>query len=146
MHADLGWVVPEVLALCPSPPALYYDQVAQVELPRWSRGRVTLVGDAGLAVSLLAGQGASLAVASAKMLADELAAGGPVPDALSRYQRRLAPFVRSKQAAGRRTARWFLPSSSTQLLLRRLALRALRLPGTYPLLRASLLGGAGRVP
>jgi hypothetical protein len=50
--------------------------------------------------------------------------------------------------SGRRAAHrmGFLPSSSTQLMLRRLALRALGLPGMYRLLRVSLLGGAGRVP
>ncbi|MYW90940.1 FAD-dependent oxidoreductase [Amycolatopsis rubida] len=39
---------------------IYYDQVALIEMATWSKGRVTLVGDAAYAVSLLAGQGASL--------------------------------------------------------------------------------------
>ena len=39
------------------------DQVAQIEVPRWSSGRVVLLGDSGQAVSLLGGQGASLGVA-----------------------------------------------------------------------------------
>jgi flavin-dependent dehydrogenase len=54
---------------------VYYDQVAQIVLPRWSRHRVVLVGDAGYAVSLLAGQGASLAVGGAYVLAEQLATG-----------------------------------------------------------------------
>ncbi|MGH3981532.1 MAG: NAD(P)-binding protein [Pseudonocardiaceae bacterium] len=41
-----------------------YDQVAQIEITQWSRERVILVGDACQAVSLLAGQGASLAIAA----------------------------------------------------------------------------------
>ncbi len=72
-YSDLGWLVPDALAHCPDPPALYYDQVSQIEMPRWTTDRVGLVGDACQAVSLLAGQGASLAVAGAQLLASELA-------------------------------------------------------------------------
>ncbi|HEX5502737.1 MAG TPA: FAD-dependent oxidoreductase, partial [Thermomicrobiales bacterium] len=71
-YGDLGWVAPGVLATALTAPDLYYDTVAQVELPTWSRGRVTLVGDAAGCVSLLAGQGASLALAGAYALAQEL--------------------------------------------------------------------------
>ena len=59
-YGSLAWVVPDALALCPPSREIYYDQVAQIEAPHWSTGRVTLVGDAAHAVSLLAGQGASL--------------------------------------------------------------------------------------
>jgi 2-polyprenyl-6-methoxyphenol hydroxylase-like FAD-dependent oxidoreductase len=38
--------VPDALGLCHDPPALYYDQVAQIVMPRWTTGRVLLVGDA----------------------------------------------------------------------------------------------------
>jgi 2-polyprenyl-6-methoxyphenol hydroxylase-like FAD-dependent oxidoreductase len=41
-------------------------------MPRWSAGRVTLVGDACYAVSLLAGQGASRSMAGAFVLANRL--------------------------------------------------------------------------
>jgi 2-polyprenyl-6-methoxyphenol hydroxylase-like FAD-dependent oxidoreductase len=102
--------VPDVLAHCPPAGALYYDQVAQIDMPQWSTGHVVLVGDACQAVSLLAGQGASLAVAGAHLLADELAGASDVPEALRRYHARLAPAVAAKQAAGRRTAEWFCPA------------------------------------
>ena len=142
-YADLGWLVPEVLAHCPPSGALYYDQVAQVEMPRWNAGRVVLVGDACQAVSLLAGQGASLAVAGAHVLADELAGASDVTAALGRYHARLASAVAAKQAAGRRTAEWFLPSTTSRLLLRRLALRAMRLPGLDRVMSSQLIAGSG---
>ena len=50
----------------------YFDSVSQVELPDWRSGRVTLAGDACQCVSLFAGQGASLALAGAFILAEEL--------------------------------------------------------------------------
>jgi 2-polyprenyl-6-methoxyphenol hydroxylase-like FAD-dependent oxidoreductase len=138
LYRDLGWVVPDALARCPDPPSLYFDQVAQVELPCWSSGRVTLVGDACQAVSLLAGQGASLAMGGAYVLAQELAAGPEVPAALDRYEARLRPVARREQAAGRRTAEWFLPSSRRRIIARDVALRAAALPGVRRLLRPLL--------
>jgi 2-polyprenyl-6-methoxyphenol hydroxylase-like FAD-dependent oxidoreductase len=142
-YSDLGWLVPEILEHCPPSGALYYDQVAQIEMPQWSTGHVVLVGDACQAVSLLAGQGASLAVAGAHLLADEIAGAPDLPTALSRYHARLAPAVAAKQAAGRRTAEWFLPSTLPRLLLRRLALRAMRLPGLNRTMSSQLIAGTG---
>jgi 2-polyprenyl-6-methoxyphenol hydroxylase-like FAD-dependent oxidoreductase len=145
-YSDLGWLVPDALAHCPDPPALYYDQVSQIEMPRWTTDRVALVGDACQAVSLLAGQGASLAVAGAQLLASELANEANVTDALSHYTRRMAASVADKQAAGRRTAEWFLPSTPRRLLLRRLALRGMALPGLGRLISSRLVAGAGGIP
>ena len=145
-YSDLGWLVPEALAHCPHPPALYYDQVAQIEMPRWTTARVALVGDACQAVSLLAGQGASLAVAGAHLMATELERGPSVTDALARYHARMAAAVAEKQAAGRRAAEWFLPTSRRRLLLRRLALRAMQLPGIGRQLSTRFVAGAGGIP
>ncbi|WP_199786011.1 FAD-dependent monooxygenase [Streptomyces sp. AA4] len=63
-YRGIGWVAPRVLDACPPDDEVYYDQVAQIVLPRWSSGRVVLVGDARYAVSLLAGMGASLGSAA----------------------------------------------------------------------------------
>jgi 2-polyprenyl-6-methoxyphenol hydroxylase-like FAD-dependent oxidoreductase len=142
IYSNLGWLVPDTLAHCPDPPALYYDQVSQVEMQHWTTGRVGLIGDAGYAVSLLAGQGASLAVAGAHLLAAELAKGAEVTEALSCYQARMTAPVIQKQTAGRRTAAWLLPASPIHPLLRRLALRAMRLPG----LNSQLVAGVGGIP
>ena len=69
-YRNLGWICPAALRHCPDD--LYYDQVAQIRMPRWHTGRVILLGDAAAAVSLLAGQGASLGMAAAAVLAEEL--------------------------------------------------------------------------
>ena len=50
-YGSLGWVIPQALDHCPPAEQVYYDQVAQIELPQWSRRRVVLIGDAGYAVS-----------------------------------------------------------------------------------------------
>jgi 2-polyprenyl-6-methoxyphenol hydroxylase-like FAD-dependent oxidoreductase len=95
-------VVRKTLRHCPRDASLYYDQVAQIEMDTWTRGPVTLVGDACQAVSFMAGHGASMALGGAYVLADELRQGGPVEAAALRYQQRLRPLIRDKQAAGRR--------------------------------------------
>jgi 2-polyprenyl-6-methoxyphenol hydroxylase-like FAD-dependent oxidoreductase len=56
----------------------------------WTTDRVALVGDACQAVSPLAGQGASLAVAGAVVTAAELERGPDVTHALARYHTRMA--------------------------------------------------------
>ena len=71
---DLGWVVPDLLSRLPTIPSPYFDSIVQVRTDVWHRGRVALVGDACWCVSLLAGQGASLAVAGGVALAEVLAA------------------------------------------------------------------------
>lgn len=139
-YRGLGWLVPEALDRCPPGEQVYYDQVAQIVLPSWSTGRVTLVGDACYAVSLLAGQGASLAVAGAYLLADLLHQTPEVGAALAEYERRWRPVAEAKQQSGRAAARWFLPESTSQLWIRRVTLRAAGLPVVNRLIGATLAG------
>lgn len=138
--AGLGWVVPDVLERCPPSARMYYDVVAQVDVPRWSTGHVVLAGDACQAVSLVAGQGASLAVAGAFVLAAQLASAPSVPEGLAAYERCWRPVVAERQRAGRSGIEWFLPSSTATQRKRRLALRLLALPGINRVLTGSLIG------
>jgi 2-polyprenyl-6-methoxyphenol hydroxylase-like FAD-dependent oxidoreductase len=126
---------------------VYYDQVAQIIMPEWSRGRVTLLGDACGAVSLLAGQGASLAVAGAYLLG-ELLSTTTIENALMRYQSFWQPVVAEQQRVGRRDAEWFLPSSPIALWLRRLLLGVSTLPGLDALVARALVGKSAliRIP
>jgi 2-polyprenyl-6-methoxyphenol hydroxylase-like FAD-dependent oxidoreductase len=151
-YAEMGDLADRALAHCPDDDCLYYDLVAQIELDRWHAGRTALVGDAAGAVSLMAGQGAVLAMAGAHALAAELAVSSeidatpiPAPDgwapvsaALARYEAKFRPPTIHAQSAGRRTARWLVPASRGALRLRAAALRVLDLPGTGPLIRTAL--------
>ncbi|MBO4271284.1 FAD-dependent monooxygenase [Microbispora triticiradicis] len=97
--AGLKWEVPRLLEGMWRASDFYFDATAQVRMDSWSRGRVTLVGDAGYGPSLLSGQGTSLALVGAYVLADELArAGGDHVAAFDRYERRMRPFVAANQA------------------------------------------------
>jgi 2-polyprenyl-6-methoxyphenol hydroxylase-like FAD-dependent oxidoreductase len=127
-YASLGWLAPRALAACPASEEVYYDQVALIEMPCWSRQRVVLVGDSCAAVSLLGGQGASLAVAGAFILSRQLANGTSVESALHRYEQQLRPAVTRTQRSARRAVRWFIPANSVALQARRAALRLGQLP------------------
>ncbi|KUO02681.1 FAD-dependent monooxygenase [Streptomyces caeruleatus] len=71
--ADAGWEVPGMLAALRDADDLFTDVVSQIRMPRWSSGRVALLGDAAYAPSFLTGQGSSLALVGAYMLAASLA-------------------------------------------------------------------------
>jgi salicylate hydroxylase len=55
-------------------------------LPRWSRGRVVLLGDAAHGMVPHQGQGANQTIEDAVLLADLLAAAGPLPDVLAEFE------------------------------------------------------------
>jgi len=60
--------VPEFVAAARAASDMYFDQVARVHVPDWSRGRIALLGDAASCVSLF-GDGSTLAMAGAYQLA-----------------------------------------------------------------------------
>ncbi len=96
-----GWECGQILPCLDRAEDLYFDPVAQIKMPSWSRGRVALVGDAAFCVSLMAGQGTALAMTAAYVLAGELAkTGGQHVEAFNRYETLLRAFIELK-AEGR---------------------------------------------
>ncbi|MEV0263969.1 FAD-dependent monooxygenase [Streptomyces sp. NPDC050617] len=101
--ADLRWESRRILKSLAEADDFYFDTMAQVRMDHWSKGRVTLVGDAGYCPSPITGQGTSLALVGAYVLADSLAAAdGDHRTAYARTEARMRPFIRLNQAlAGR---------------------------------------------
>lgn len=97
--AGFGWKVPQLLDAMWTARDFYLGAVAQVRMPHWTKGRTALVGDAGYCPSPFSGQGTSLALVGAYVLAQELARR---PDdhvaAFTRYEARMRPFVEMNQA------------------------------------------------
>lgn len=81
-----GWVRAQLLHYMKSAPDFYFDEMSQIVMDRWSKGRVALVGDAAYCCSPLSGQGTSVALLGAYILAGELAAAG------TDYQRGFANY------------------------------------------------------
>jgi 2-polyprenyl-6-methoxyphenol hydroxylase-like FAD-dependent oxidoreductase len=92
--------------------AFYFDAITQLRLDSWSRGRVTLVGDAAYCPGPAVGGSTSLAVLGAYVLAGELAvAGGDHERAYPAYEREMAEVVRHSRAFARGVAKTLIPSS-----------------------------------
>ena len=68
-----AWECSDILGELDRTHDLYFDRVSQIKIDKWSRGRIALVGNAAFCVSLMAGQGAALAMTAAYVLAGELA-------------------------------------------------------------------------
>ena len=96
--AHLGGPIPALLEHLPEASDLWFGPLAQVKMPSWSNGRVALVGDAGYCPSPFTGQGTSLAIIGAFVLAKELARTPSDPEAaFQRYEARMRPFVTLNQ-------------------------------------------------
>lgn len=129
-----GWECAQILACVDRTPDLYFDRVAQIKMPSWSRGRVALIGDAAFCVSLMAGQGSALAMTAAYVLAGELAkAGGRHDEAFRRYETLLRTFMDSKQKGAQRFSAAFAPRTRFGLFARNQVVRACAIPGVAKL-------------
>jgi 2-polyprenyl-6-methoxyphenol hydroxylase-like FAD-dependent oxidoreductase len=123
---DMRWEVPDMLDHMDRAEDFYFDRVSQIHLPRWSSGRVGLLGDAAACPSLLAGEGTGLAMAEAYVLAGELhRAAGDFARAFAAYEERLRSFVTVKQKAAIGFRGFFAPRSVLGLRARNLVMKTL---------------------
>ena len=141
--ADVGWQAQRVLdGFTAAPEEFYLERAEQVHTPRWSRGRVALLGDTAWGGPT--GMGTSLALLGAHVLAGELALerdravaqGVPlVPErALLAYEERLRPYVDRTQRVRPGIPALASPTSGW-------GVRVLR--GAHRLAATTLLRGAG---
>lgn len=124
---------------------VYFDTVSQVRMDRWSTGRVVLVGDAAYAPAFLSGQGTSLAITGAYVLAGELVRYDDPHAAFDAYERRLRGYVASNQRLSLRADSLVLARTRVRLWRRNLALRSrpwLRRFGLDPVRDAELRAAA----
>lgn len=100
VYADRPWRVPEMLDRLSAPGEFFLDGISRVRMPRYTRGRVALVGDSAYG-NTLGGFGTGLAIVGAYVLAGELATAGGREHALERYDQlmhRYAKVARSGNA------------------------------------------------
>ncbi|BFU44810.1 FAD-dependent monooxygenase [Krasilnikovia sp. MM14-A1004] len=117
-YAGDGWEVPRLLAELDAADDFYLDSISQVVMDSWSRGRVTLVGDAGYSPGPAVGGGTSTAVVGAYVLAGELwAAGGGYATAFAAYERQIGELVRRGHAMGPAMMKTLIPRTAQQAWL-----------------------------
>ncbi|WP_432251450.1 FAD-dependent monooxygenase [Streptomyces sp. HNM1019] len=123
VFSGYGWEVPRMVAAMHDSDDLFFDVVSQIHMPRWSTGRVALVGDAAYAPSFFSGQGSSLALVGAYVLAGELATHAHHGDAFEGYERTLRPFAEKNQALAGEGSAGISPRTAEDLARRDKALR-----------------------
>jgi 2-polyprenyl-6-methoxyphenol hydroxylase-like FAD-dependent oxidoreductase len=132
VFADAGWECPQILRAMDQISDVYYDRVSQIRMDAWSKGRVMLIGDAAACVSLLAGEGAGMAMAEAYVLAGELnRAGQDYQAAYRRYEQLLRPFVEAKQKSVRYFASALVPKTRVGVWLRNQVTKLMAFPALF---------------
>jgi 2-polyprenyl-6-methoxyphenol hydroxylase-like FAD-dependent oxidoreductase len=125
-YAGAGWITERALRELPDDTPIYFDSVTQIVMPKWSAGRVCLVGDACGCLTLIAGQGSHLAMGGAFVLANELARHQEDHMlAFESYENFLRPHVDRKQRQAAKFATSFVPSKRSWPWLRHLVMRAI---------------------
>lgn len=127
----VGWEVPGLLEAAHNAPDFYFDSISQVRMDRWSAGRVVLVGDAAYCASPASGQGTSLALVGAYVLAGELAAtASDHQTAFRAYEQRMRDFVERNQQLGPKNLKGMVMRGQGLIRFQLLVLRMLPyLPG-----------------
>jgi len=119
-----GWETPNLLIQLINASDFYFDEICQIHMPTWSDGRIALVGDAAYCPSPLSGQGTSLALVGAYVLAGELkAANGDYNKSFISYEKEMRNFVEKNQKIGLLTAGGMIEKSNFKILLRNAMLR-----------------------
>lgn len=132
-YAGAGWEVASIVKAMHQANDLFFDTAGQIRMPSWSSGRVALVGDAAYAPSFLTGQGSSLALVGAYMLARSLATHGDPAAAFVAYERETREFVTVNQELVDKGGARLFPTTAEALEQRNAMLRDLvAMPATTP--------------
>ncbi|OIJ85679.1 FAD-dependent monooxygenase [Streptomyces colonosanans] len=126
-----GWEVPRLIEGAQAAPDLYFDSLSKVHMERWSTGRTVLIGDAAYCASPASGQGTSLALVGAYVLAGELAsAAGDHAAGFAAYEREMRPFVNANQDLGPANIKRMVMRTKGQVRISMMMLALLnRMPG-----------------
>ncbi|SEB64926.1 FAD-dependent monooxygenase [Streptomyces melanosporofaciens] len=125
VFADAGWEVPRMVKALRDADDLFFDTAGQIRMPHWSSGRVALVGDAAYAPSFLTGQGSSLALVGAYMLANAVASHRDHTTAFAAYEHGVREFVAMNQALVDTGGATLFPTTAQALEQRNTRLRGL---------------------
>ncbi|KFY29446.1 hypothetical protein V493_02363 [Pseudogymnoascus sp. VKM F-4281 (FW-2241)] len=111
-----GWQLDEILESLSDTDNFYGEHLGLVKLESWSRGRVTLLGDAGYCPSVNTGMGTSSAMVGAYILAGEIGrycdriergdSNDGVAAALKAYEEKFRPFMDHVQKGVEESSGW----------------------------------------
>jgi len=126
IFAGMGWITQQMLSDLKVPESIFLDAVQQIQIPAWRKARVALVGDACGCPTLLSGQGASLAMGGAYLIAQAL--HEDYQEAFRRYEQQMRPHVLAQQKNGRDFAKTFLPGTPLGLFVQQMLMKVVLRP------------------
>ncbi|MGL3198642.1 MULTISPECIES: FAD-dependent monooxygenase [Curtobacterium] len=124
-YRDAGWQTERVLDGFDASDDVYVDQLTQIRMPRWSRGRVVLAGDAAWCVTPMGGGGASLALTAGYVLAATLDAHDGTEAAVDAFEEWMRPLVTDVQDIPKGIVRFAYPQTRLGLAARSIVDRAI---------------------
>ena len=128
-YSGMGWECAAILSALDEADGVYFDSISQIRMEKWTQGRVALIGDAAACPSLIAGEGAGLALAEAYVLAGELHRhGADIDSALKQYEKRIKPYTERKQKYAEGLVPSFVPKTAMGVRARDFATLLMRLP------------------
>lgn len=114
-----GWLTSTLISDAHHAQSALFDRLLQIKMPKWHQKRVVFIGDACQCMTLMAGQGASMAMAGAYLLAKKLNEYYPKhTDAFLEYQAELQPNIEKKQLLAERFLHEYVPNNDADLLRR----------------------------
>ncbi len=120
--ANFASPVPEIINDLAKKEKLFFDRVTQIRIhDKWHKNRVVLIGDAAFCITLLSGQGSSMAMTSAYVLAEQLKLHEEnLQQAFINYEKELRPMIEKMQKKAVKNAATYVPSTKFNLRIRNL--------------------------
>lgn len=107
-----GWETDRFLEGLKSTENFYCQDVVQVRIDTWHKGRVVLLGDAAHCPSPLSGMGTSSSLVGAYVLAGEInRSPDNLAEAFAKYDQKLRPFINEIQKVYPLLLRWAIPKT-----------------------------------
>ena len=140
-YEGMGWITPQLLDDMPDDGGdIFMDTVTQIRMDTWRNGRVVLAGDAAGCMTPISGQGASMALASAYVLAEELGQTDDWRQALAIYEQRVKPQFDLRQQKARDFAKQFVPGSELGVMTQAIIMKLVTYQAFSGLLKSQFVG------
>lgn len=106
--SDANGLIQDVIRSVEDPNTIFYDDMLQIVMPQWSKGRVCLIGNAAHTLTLMSGRGAGMAILGAYTLARELSQQDYCT-AFANYENQLRKSIEALQKDAFKLTQMMLP-------------------------------------
>jgi len=115
IYSDAEWEIPTMLQAMNQSSDFYFDEVKQIRMEKWFKNRTIVIGDAAFSPCLASGQGTSLALVGAYILAGELMQKeGDYTAAFTEYEKEMKSFVDANQKLGEAIIEHMVPKEKVE--------------------------------